>query len=119
MFGRVVNHSMCWCQRFGAIRWASSLSNWTRCRCCCCCSTGPRRGDETKRRRRRQWLARSTSTEQFNNPDNYYDRDGQLISAKGGAVQSKLFTANTVKMCGATTLVALVNGLQLLVRADE
>ncbi|KAL3091874.1 hypothetical protein niasHT_027494 [Heterodera trifolii] len=57
--------------------------------------------------------------EQFNNPDNYYDRDGQLISANGGAVRSSSFTANTVNMCGATTLVALVNGLQLLARADE
>ncbi|KAL3100201.1 hypothetical protein niasHS_000211 [Heterodera schachtii] len=29
--------------------------------------------------------------EQFNNPDNYYDKDGQLISANGGAVRSEHF----------------------------
>ncbi|KAL3080613.1 hypothetical protein niasHS_012957 [Heterodera schachtii] len=35
--------------------------------------------------------------EQFNNPDNYYDKDGQLISANGGAVRSEHFYSKNGK----------------------
>ncbi|KAL3104706.1 hypothetical protein niasHT_022230 [Heterodera trifolii] len=77
--------------------------------------------------------------EQFNNPDNYYDKDGQLISANGGAVRSEHFYSkygknvwynNSGESRGRRTdtniiflKVVLGNALvakpQLLVRADE
>ncbi|KAL3109616.1 hypothetical protein niasHT_014550 [Heterodera trifolii] len=68
-----------------------------------------RRGGDT-------WTKRTTETtvvgpeyfdfEQFNNPDNYYDKDGQLISANGGAVRSEHFYSKYGKMCGTTTPVS-------------